>query len=95
MLEKIIPISGDISVDDLDLSKCDKDTLVNQVSIIFHIAATLNMDTEFKKAVNMNTEGTLRMLKLALEMKNLKVSYFHIMLICTLKVKLSKQIKFN
>lgn len=80
MLEKIVPISGDISIDDLDLSKCDKDTLVNQVSIIFHIAAALNMDAELKNAVNMNTQGTLRMLKLALEMKNLKVSCIHIKL---------------
>ncbi|PBC25492.1 Putative fatty acyl-CoA reductase [Apis cerana cerana] len=37
--EKLIPILGDINLEDLGLSKIERQTIIEQVSIIFHIAA--------------------------------------------------------
>lgn len=73
LLGKVIAVAGDITVDNLNLSPADKKILTDQVSIVFHIAAALNMEADLKTAINMNTVGALRMLELSTEMKNLEV----------------------
>lgn len=73
IFEKVSVIAGDISAEDLDLSEKDRQKLINEVTVVFHIAAVLNMDTNLKDAINTNCNGTLRLLKLCTEMKKLKV----------------------
>ncbi|CAO1406103.1 unnamed protein product [Diamesa serratosioi] len=73
LLLKIKVIKGDISVDGLDLSLQDRSELIANVNVIFHCAACVKFDFPLKKAVNIQLTGTLRMLKLAEEMKNLNV----------------------
>lgn len=46
--EKIIPIEGDIVEIDLGMSPADKDTLVNKVSVIFHLAQISQCDANLK-----------------------------------------------
>lgn len=71
-LRKIIPIQGDIVSKNLDINSEEEALLVNNVSVVFHCAATLKLDAELKDAVEMNTTGTARVLTLAKKMKNLK-----------------------
>lgn len=73
MLEKVVFISGDVGLEGLGLSEPDRDIFVNEVSVVFHGAAMLKMDADLKRAINVNTLGALRMLKLAEEMKKLEV----------------------
>lgn len=73
LLQKIIVISGDLSVDGLDLDQVDEKTLINQVNIVFHCAGNVRFDEPLKVAINNNVIGTWRMLQLAAKMKNCQV----------------------
>ena len=44
MLGKIIPVSGDITYEGLGLSPSDQRILTDNVSIVFHVAATIRFD---------------------------------------------------
>ncbi|XP_044260878.1 putative fatty acyl-CoA reductase CG5065 [Tribolium madens] len=73
VLEKVEPISGDISAPDLGLSPDDRLKLVQETEIIYHSAATVQFDEPFKKTVLLNVRGTRLMLTLAKECKKLIV----------------------
>ncbi|KAJ9594708.1 hypothetical protein L9F63_013982, partial [Diploptera punctata] len=71
-LKKLVPLNGDITLDDLGLSPQNKKKVLEEVSVVFHCAATLKLEATLKDAVEMNTRGTWRILQLARDMKNLK-----------------------
>lgn len=70
---KIVTVAGDCSVAGLGLSLIDRQTLVSNISIIFHAAATIKFDESLKLAVDINVHGTKDVIELAKETKNLKV----------------------
>lgn len=72
--EKVVAISGDVSLPGLGLTLHDKDLLQNKIDIVFHVAATVRFDEKIKLAVTINLTGTREMLNLCKEMKHLKVS---------------------
>lgn len=72
-LDKIKPIRGDVSVDSLGISADDEQTLISNVTVVFHCAANVRFDQQLKDAVNLNTLGTKRVITLAEKMPNLKV----------------------
>lgn len=67
-------ISGDVSLINLGISKEDKEKIINEVTIIYHCAATVRFDEALKTAVLLNTRGTKFMVELAKECKVLDVS---------------------
>ncbi|XP_050526790.1 putative fatty acyl-CoA reductase CG5065 [Daktulosphaira vitifoliae] len=71
-LNKVIPISGDVSELNLGISDDDRQILTNEVNIVFHVAASVRFDETLKRAVLLNTRGTKMMLELAKAMNNLK-----------------------
>jgi len=73
-------VSGDVGVDGLGIKPEMKERLISDVSIVFHGAATLNLDASLSEAINLNTTGTLRMLEFCSEMKNLVVCQYSIFL---------------
>jgi fatty acyl-CoA reductase len=72
-LSKIVPISGDIMLDNLGISNEDKATITNNVTVVFHCAATIKFDEDLRFATQMNVAGVQRLLKLCHEMKNFAV----------------------
>lgn len=72
-MEKIIVIKGDVSIDGMGMSESDRKRIIDEVTVVFHCAANVRFDQELAGAVNMNTLGTDRVLKLAFEMTHLKV----------------------
>lgn len=76
-LKKIAPISGDLWENDLGISQKDRHMLMEEVSIIFHLGATLKLEANMKDAVKLNTEGTLALLTFAKQFKKLEVSLEH------------------
>lgn len=72
ILQKVVLVSGDVSLDELDLSSEDKATLIRDVNVVFHFAATVRFDDPIKIAVNSNVAGTLRVLRLAEKMTKLQ-----------------------
>jgi fatty acyl-CoA reductase len=71
--QKLKFVRGDISIDGLDMSESDENELIENCQLIFHCAANVRFDLNLKDAVNLNTCGTERVLKLAEKMKNLLV----------------------
>lgn len=45
LLKKLIPIEGDITLKGLGLSEMNRNTIVNNVSVVFHSAADFTYDT--------------------------------------------------
>jgi len=73
LLNKIIPVCGDIAEENLGLSDDDFKMLCNKVNIIVHCAATLDFETDLKTAVTINLMGTKRIVELSKNIKDLKV----------------------
>jgi len=70
---KLVAIPGDVGSEEMGISKEDQERLKRDVHIVIHGAASLRLDAKLKDAINMNTEGTLRLIRLALEMPKLEV----------------------
>lgn len=76
-IKKIIPLHGDVSTDGLGLSKEDVQKLANEVTVVFHFAATLRLEAKLKDAINQNTAGTLRVIEISRQIKNLQ-AFIHL-----------------
>lgn len=74
-LKKVVAISGDVLEENLGMSKEDRETLINETNIIYHLAATIRFNDTFKNSVLLNVRGTKYMLDFAKECKDLIV--FH------------------
>uniref|UniRef100_A0A8D9DWS6 Fatty acyl-CoA reductase n=1 Tax=Cacopsylla melanoneura TaxID=428564 RepID=A0A8D9DWS6_9HEMI len=71
---KITIIPGDLMATDLGISSSDRATVVDNVNIVFHGAATVRFDEKFRIAAQINILGVRAMLEMAKEMKHLKNS---------------------
>ncbi|KAH9511941.1 hypothetical protein DERF_010364 [Dermatophagoides farinae] len=70
---KLVAICGDMTKPRLGLSDIDYQTLTDNVSIVFHSAATVRFHGPLKKFVNQNVLGTESVMKLSRDMKKLKI----------------------
>lgn len=75
--KKLVPILGDVMQLKLGLSDEDRALLVDNVSIIFHVAASVRFNEPLKNAVLMNTRGTREVCRLGLATKKLEVIFFN------------------
>ncbi|XP_017769188.1 PREDICTED: putative fatty acyl-CoA reductase CG5065 [Nicrophorus vespilloides] len=73
VLKKVVALAGDVGALGLGLSDEDRQTIINEVNIVYHCAATVRFDDPLKKAVLLNTRGTKLMLELSAEIKNLQL----------------------
>lgn len=72
VLEKLVPIAGDVTEIQLGLTRQDLARMEN-VSIIFHSAASVRFDDSLKYAVFMNTRGTREIMEFAKTLNRIKV----------------------
>lgn len=70
---KIVAVVGDCSIAGLGMDLNDRQTLITNVNIVFHAAATVKFDETLKLAADINVHGTKDVIELAKETKNLKV----------------------
>ncbi len=73
-MEKIMVVKGDVTLPELGLSSSDLQLLIENVSIVFHSAATIRFNEELKTALEMNVKGPMRLLEICRQMKRLEVS---------------------
>ncbi|EAT34078.1 AAEL013648-PA [Aedes aegypti] len=84
LLAQCVVIPGDVTEPELGISVEDRKRIVENVSIIYHCAATIRFDEALKKAVLLNTRGTKLMVELAKQCKKLEMfghvstSYCHL-----------------
>ncbi|XP_008549791.1 fatty acyl-CoA reductase wat [Microplitis demolitor] len=69
---KIVAIPGDCTFPDLGLTLEDRKKIIDEVSVVFHNAATVKFDEKLKVATTINAGGTLAVINLCKEIKNLK-----------------------
>lgn len=74
MEEKLLPILGDMTELRLGLSDHDYNFLIKNVSVVFHVAASVRFDEPIRDATIMNVRGTREVVYLAKKMKKLTVS---------------------
>ena len=73
ILAKTDVIIGNCEELNVGISDEDRQFIIENITQIFHFAATIRFDETMKKAVLMNTRGTREMLKLARECKKLEL----------------------
>ncbi|KAG7214156.1 hypothetical protein KM043_001507 [Ampulex compressa] len=76
-LKKIVVIPGDITEEGFSLSRQDRERLIDEVSVVFHMAANVRFDLSLKAAVKNNVGSIANMVALAKEMRNLE-SFVHV-----------------
>lgn len=70
---KVAYIGGDVTVPELGMSESDRQILIDEVDIVYHLAATIRFDETLKRAVLLNVRGTKMVLELAKQMKHIEV----------------------
>lgn len=73
VLRKVVPIEGDITEADLGLNEKDLTRLVNNVTVVFHSAATVRFNESLQDAVRLNTEATQNVIRFSHSIKRLQV----------------------
>lgn len=73
-LQKLCLVEGDCLSDGLGITETAKMELRASVNMIFHIVATVKFNETLKTAIDLNVNGTIRVLNLAKKM--LKLEYF-------------------
>lgn len=73
---RIISIEGDCSLPNLGISIIDSSKLVKEVSIIFHVAATVRFNEGMKSATAINVRSLKDLINLSKNMPKLKVRIF-------------------
>lgn len=84
MISKLDIVAGDCEKVGLEIADEDRKIITENVTLIYHFAATVRFDEKMKKAVEMNTRGTREVLRLAADCKHLEMfaymstSYCHL-----------------
>uniref|UniRef100_A0A336MJD1 Fatty acyl-CoA reductase n=1 Tax=Culicoides sonorensis TaxID=179676 RepID=A0A336MJD1_CULSO len=71
-LDKVEYIFGDINLAQVGLGDQDIQRLIEEVNIVFHVAATVRFNESLQDAANLNTLGTKRIMELCTKMTCLK-----------------------
>jgi alcohol-forming fatty acyl-CoA reductase len=75
--ERVIPIAGDLIIDNLGMSASDRAIVVTETQIVINCAASVNFDDPLLDALQINYFGCLRMFELARESKNI-LCFLHV-----------------
>lgn len=68
---KIVAIEGDVGLEHLGISPADRETLIENVNVVFHSAATLDFFQSLKETTNINLRGTRRVVELCQQLRHL------------------------
>ncbi|KAG5676115.1 hypothetical protein PVAND_005969 [Polypedilum vanderplanki] len=71
LLNKIVPVYGDITNDRLGLSDEQYNRVITTTNVVFHLAASLKLEATLKPNVEMNLTGTKNVLDMCKEMPKL------------------------
>lgn len=60
-MKKVVALNGDVSMENLGLSSQQMGTLMNEIDVVFHLAATLRLESKLKDAIVMNTVNLIKL----------------------------------
>lgn len=79
---KIIPVEGDVTLEQLGLSSNDLDVICREVSVVFHSAACIRFNEPLKSACKIHIEGTKEVLNVSKKIEQMSV-FVHVSSIST------------
>lgn len=74
---KIIPVACDLISPELSISPEDRDSIINNVNVVIHCAASMDHDERLDLSLETNTLGTLRLMDLADECEKM-LAFIHV-----------------
>ena len=74
VLERVVPINGDLYSSDLDLSNADREIILRETNIVIHSGASVRFAEPLSKIAKINVNSVEVLLKLAREMPQLQVT---------------------
>ncbi|KAF9086501.1 cyclin-dependent kinase inhibitor far1 [Mortierella sp. AD031] len=77
IVQKIVPVQGDITIDRLGLSEADQAMIHEDTRVVINSAASVSFDDPLNNALEMNTRGPFRTFDIAKGIKNLS-AFVHI-----------------
>lgn len=63
-------------MDELGLNEADYETILENVSVVLHVAANINFSSRLSRSFEVNVLGTRRLLQIAKKMPKIKVSMY-------------------
>ncbi|KAF8373984.1 hypothetical protein PRIPAC_80413 [Pristionchus pacificus] len=75
-LDKVVPVEGDITIDDMGLSQENLKRVLDETSVVIHCAATVRFNDTLRSAIELNLKGVERMIRLCKRMPKLE-SFVH------------------
>nr|CAD7399377.1 unnamed protein product [Timema cristinae] len=79
--QKVVGIAGDLYQRGLGISPQDRERLCRDVSVVFHVAASVKFDEDLKFILQTNVGSTQAIIDLCKEMSNLEVCYIMVTLV--------------
>ena len=76
VLSKVVALPGDVQALGLGLVEADRHLLCSEVSVVFHVAASVRFNDPFRKAVFTNLRSCRELVDLARDMPHLKVALY-------------------
>ena len=73
LFKRVVPILGDIGELGFGISEEDEAMLVETVSVVFHLAATVQFNSPLRESLRYNVRGVKEMIAICRKMKQLKV----------------------
>lgn len=70
--DKVHMLEGDLVSDDLGLSQGDQIKVLSEVQVVFHCAASIELEADIQDTLSSNYLGTRRLLLLATQMQRLR-----------------------
>ena len=70
--KKIIALEGDVIKHDLGISIKDRKSIVDNVSVVFHCAASIRFDEPLKKSIDNNVLSTKHVIDLCKQLKQIE-----------------------
>ncbi|GMR46956.1 hypothetical protein PMAYCL1PPCAC_17151 [Pristionchus mayeri] len=70
-LDKVVPVEGDITIDDMGLSSENLKAVLEETSVVLHCAATVRFNDTLRSAIELNVKGVDRMISLCKRMTKL------------------------
>lgn len=95
VLKKIIPIYGDITIKDLGMSNDDLTQIINETTIVFHMAASVNFEEPINDALNKNVRAVKYIIDIAKKMPNLKSMVHLSTAFCNTEQKVMDEITYD
>ncbi|CRL06850.1 CLUMA_CG019522, isoform A [Clunio marinus] len=83
IFSKIVLVSGDLQKLELGIANDDQESLINEVEIVFHVAADVNFTQSLREAIETNVRGTREIIHLCRRIIKLNVLIYVSTAFCT------------